>query len=134
MRELKDGQHSRDRTAGCKLPASAESFVRFPQPLPNTPGGPAALKFDPGTVTASANSTFSVNIVLTGGRDVYSVPIQITYDPAHLQLVNIASGDLLSRDNQPIAQAPKQRGRKSPGRDHKKKHDHHQAQKNNPHA
>jgi general secretion pathway protein D len=31
------------------------------------------------------------------------VPIQITYDPKHLQLVNIASGDLLSRDNQPIA-------------------------------
>jgi general secretion pathway protein D len=65
--------------------------------------GAAALRFDPPTVTTSTNGTFSVNVVLTGGRDVYSVPIQITYDPKHLQLVNIASGDLLSRDNQPIA-------------------------------
>lgn len=68
-------------------------------------GGPAALKFDPPIVTTSANGTFSVNVVLTGGRDVYSVPIQITYDPQHLQLVNITSGELLSRDNQPIALA-----------------------------
>lgn len=67
--------------------------------------GPAALKFDPATVTTSANGTFSVNVVLSGGHDVYSVPIQITYDPKHLQLVNITSGELLSRDNQPIALA-----------------------------
>ena len=70
---------------------------------PGTTTGPAVLKFDPPMVTTSANGTFSVNVVLTGGRDVYSVPIQISYDPKHLQVVNIASGDLLSRDNQPIA-------------------------------
>jgi general secretion pathway protein D len=56
-------------------------------------------------VTTSANGTFSVNVVLSGGRDIYSVPIQITYDPKHVQLVNITSGELLSRDNQPIALA-----------------------------
>ena len=71
----------------------------------NAPAGPAALKFDPPTLTTSANGTFSVNVVLTGGRDVYAVPIQISYDPKHLQLVNITSGELLSRDNQPIALA-----------------------------
>ena len=65
--------------------------------------GPVSLRFDPPAVTTPANGTFSVNVVLTGGKDIYSVPIQLSYDPQHLQLLNIASGDLLSRDNQPVA-------------------------------
>ena len=89
-------------TAGANV-ASTSAPAATAASTPSTPSGPAALRFDPPTVTTSTNGTFSVNVVLTGGRDVYSVPIQITYDPAHLQLVNIASGDLLSRDNQPIA-------------------------------
>ena len=38
-----------------------------------------------------------------GARDLYSAPLQITYDPNTLQLVNISNGDLLSRDGQPVA-------------------------------
>jgi general secretion pathway protein D len=41
-------------------------------------------------------------VVLTGGRDVASVPLQIQYDPAKLSLVNVTSGDLLGRDNQAV--------------------------------
>ena len=89
-------------SAGAAM-ASASAPGATAASTPGTPTGPAVLKFDPPTVTTTANGTFSVNVVLTGGRDVYSVPIQISYDPQHLQLMNIASGDLLSRDNQPIA-------------------------------
>jgi general secretion pathway protein D len=41
--------------------------------------------------------------VLNSARDVASVPVQITYDPAKLALVNVAAGDLLNRDGQAVA-------------------------------
>jgi general secretion pathway protein D len=46
---------------------------------------------------------FAVPIVLTGGRDIASVPMQVQYDPEKLSLVNVSSGDLLGRDNQAVA-------------------------------
>jgi len=42
-------------------------------------------------------------VVLTGGKDISSVPLQVQYDPALLSLVNVSSGDLLGRDNQAVA-------------------------------
>jgi general secretion pathway protein D len=46
---------------------------------------------------------FAVNIVLAGAQDVFSVPVQISYDPQLLQFVNVSNGDFLSRDNQTVA-------------------------------
>jgi general secretion pathway protein D len=51
----------------------------------------------------AAGSTFQLPVVLTGGKDIASVPLQIQYDPAQLSLVNVTSGDLLSRDGQAAA-------------------------------
>jgi general secretion pathway protein D len=34
---------------------------------------------------------------------LYSVPIQVTYDPKMLQLLNVSNGPFLSRDGQPVA-------------------------------
>jgi general secretion pathway protein D len=36
-------------------------------------------------------------------RDLYSVPIQLQFNPSVLQLVNVDAGDLLSRDGQAVA-------------------------------
>ena len=69
-----------------------------PQPLSGTgftltpPAGPLA-----------AGATFQVPVVLSGATDIASVPIQLQYDPAKLTLVNVAAGDLLSRDGQAVA-------------------------------
>src|SRR6202008_4697785 len=41
--------------------------------------------------------------VLTGGKDIASVPLQIRYDPAKLSLLDVTNGDLLGRDNQAVA-------------------------------
>ena len=41
--------------------------------------------------------------MLNSASDVASVPVQITYDPAKLALVNVAAGDLLNRDGQAVA-------------------------------
>lgn len=67
------------------------------------PAGPATVFFDPSSTSQSVGSTFNVNIVVRGARDLYSAPMQISYDPNTLQLVNISNGDFLSRDGQPVA-------------------------------
>ncbi len=34
---------------------------------------------------------------------MYSVPLQVSYDPKVLQVVNVSNGGLLSQDGQPVA-------------------------------
>ncbi len=58
----------------------------------NAPAGPVAV-----------GATFQVPVVLMGGTDVASVPLQLQYDPAKLSLVNVDNGDLLSHDGQAVA-------------------------------
>ena len=51
----------------------------------------------------AVGATFKVPVVLSGGRDVAAVPLQIQYDPAKLSMVNVEQGDLLSRGGQSVA-------------------------------
>jgi general secretion pathway protein D len=44
-----------------------------------------------------------VPVLLTGGADVASVPVQVQYDPAKLSLVTVENGDFLGRDAQAVA-------------------------------
>jgi general secretion pathway protein D len=59
--------------------------------------------FSPPGSPVAVGGTFQVPVVLTGAKDVASVPLQIQYDPAKLSLVNVTPGDLLGRDNQAVA-------------------------------
>jgi general secretion pathway protein D len=59
--------------------------------------------FDPATVTATKGGTFVVNLMISGAQNVYSVPVQLNYDPAKLQLVNVSNGGFLSQDGQAVA-------------------------------
>jgi general secretion pathway protein D len=72
------------------------------QSTPPSPSGGAQLLFDPPVVTQAAGSTFTVNIVIAGGQNVFAVPVQIQFDPARLQLVNVSNGSFLSRDGQVV--------------------------------
>ena len=67
------------------------------------PSGAASFVFDPANITQPAGSTFAVNVMLTGAQNVYSVPIQVSYDPKVLQVVNVSNGGLLSQDGQAVA-------------------------------
>lgn len=67
------------------------------------PGGPAAFSFDPANVSQAKGSTFAVNVVLSGAQNAYSVPLQISYDPKMLQVVNVSNGGFLSQDGQAVA-------------------------------
>jgi general secretion pathway protein D len=65
--------------------------------------GAASFIFDPANITQPAGSTFAVNVLLTGAQNVYSVPLQVSYDPKVLQVVNVSNGGLLSQDGQAVA-------------------------------
>jgi len=66
-------------------------------------GGPPSFLFDPPTITATKGGTFVVNLLISGASNVYSVPVQMNYDPAKLQLVNVSNGGFLSQDGQAVA-------------------------------
>jgi len=83
-----------------------------PAPAPSTqpqgtaavsPAGPATFSFDPATITQAKGSTFAVNVLLTGAQNAFSVPLQISYDPKMLQVVNVSNGGFLSHDGQAVA-------------------------------
>jgi general secretion pathway protein D len=65
--------------------------------------GSANFLFDPGQITAQKGNTFVVNLLISGAQNVYSVPVQLNYDPAKLQLVNVSNGGFLSQDGQAVA-------------------------------
>jgi len=76
-----------------------------PKPVAQTQPAAAAgtFQFDPPTLTPTKGSTFTVNVMLSGGQNVYSVPVQISYDPNQLQVVNVSNGSFLSQDGQAVA-------------------------------
>ena len=69
----------------------------------NTPSGNPTFLFDPPTVQATKGNTFMVNLLITGAQNVYSVPVQVNYNPQILQLVNVSNGGFLSQDGQAVA-------------------------------
>jgi general secretion pathway protein D len=90
--------------AGQVRPATPGAVTPAPTPTPATaPGAGASFLFDPGTITAAKGSTFTVNILVSGAQNVYSVPLQLNYDPSKLQLMNVSNGGFLSQDGQTVA-------------------------------
>jgi general secretion pathway protein D len=69
----------------------------------SAPSGAANFLFDPPTIQATKGNTFLVNLLLSGAQNVYSVPVQLNYDPKMLQLVNVSNGGFLSQDGQAVA-------------------------------
>jgi general secretion pathway protein D len=69
----------------------------------NQAGGMGGFLFDPPTLTQAKGSTFTVNVLVSGGQNVYSVPVQLSYDPNQLQVVNVSNGGFLSQDGQAVA-------------------------------
>ena len=67
------------------------------------PQGAASFMFDPATITQPKGATFTMNIMVSGVQNVLSVPLQMSYDPAKLELVNVSNGGFLSQDGQAVA-------------------------------
>ncbi len=73
------------------------------QSAASAPAGSAIVSFDPPSLNQAVGSTFTVNINMAGGQNVYSVPLQILYNPKVLQLLNVSNGPLLEQDGQAVA-------------------------------
>jgi general secretion pathway protein D len=91
-------------------PATQPSSPSTPAPAtppPATPnsaaGGAPSFLFDPSTIQATKGNTFVVNLLISGAQNVYSVPVQLNYDPKMLQMINVSNGGFLSQDGQAVA-------------------------------
>jgi len=86
-------------------PAAPQAAPVAPQQVPPVapPPGSASFSFDPAAIAQPAGSTFAVNVQLAGAQNAYSVPLQVTYDPKVLQVVNVSNGNFLSQDGQAVA-------------------------------
>jgi general secretion pathway protein D len=84
-----------------------------PPPTPNAtsppaqPGGPpGGMRFSlvpSGGSSVATGATFQVPVVVTGAKDIASVPLQVQYDASKLALVNVGDGDFLQSDGQAVA-------------------------------
>jgi general secretion pathway protein D len=106
--ELHHVNHAAPAAAVPSTPAPASQAPTMPPPTNQNPNqaaipGQANFLFDPGQITAAKGNTFVVNLLISGAQNVYSVPVQMNYDPAKLQLVNVSNGGFLSQDGQAVA-------------------------------
>jgi general secretion pathway protein D len=61
------------------------------------------LSLDPPMVNQATGGTFALNVILNGGQNVFSVPVQIHYDPNVLRFVNVSNAGALSKDGAAVA-------------------------------
>src|SRR5580693_8276413 len=88
------GQPAPNPMAQAQLPPN-QAFQRT---APTASGG--TFLFDPPVLNQAKGSTFTVNVMLSGGQNVYSVPVQLNYDPNQVQVINVSNGGFLSQDGQ----------------------------------
>ncbi len=98
-------------------PPQVQTVPTAPAPAPvvptQTPAGAAApgapvampisLMLNAPPANQAVGGTFQTTVMLTGGRNVYSVAMQAQYDPKVLELVNVDSGEFLARDQKPVS-------------------------------
>jgi len=84
-------------------PAPANPPTGQPPASQAPPSGLTSFGFDPPAIAQPKGATFAVNVVLTGAQNAYSVPLQVSYDPKVLQVVNVSNGTFLSQDGQAVA-------------------------------
>ena len=54
-------------------------------------------------VNQPTGGTFALNVILNGGKNVFSVPVQIHYDPNVMRFVNVSNAGALSKDGAAVA-------------------------------
>lgn len=71
-------------------------------PQANLSTGNGIMSFEPATISQQVGSTFMVNLSLGGASNVFSVPVEVSYDHNVLQLLNVSDGGTLGKDGQPV--------------------------------
>jgi general secretion pathway protein D len=93
--------HQLDQQAEPIAPPAAGQSAAQPSGAPA--GAPISFSVVPSNSNQAIGSTFQVAVMLGNAHDIFSVPLQMKFNPAVLQLVNVDSGDFLSRDGQLVS-------------------------------
>jgi general secretion pathway protein D len=96
-------QAQRPTTPPDQTPPAPGAQPATPATATPATGPPVSLSVTPANSTQAVGSTFQVSVMLGNGRDVYSVPLQMQFDPKVLNLVNVDAGDFLGHDGQAVA-------------------------------
>ncbi|MEO6909627.1 MAG: cohesin domain-containing protein [Edaphobacter sp.] len=86
-----------------QMKQQAEPPTRPTTPAAGAAGPPVSFSVVPSAAAPAVGSTFQVSVMLDNGRDIYSVPLQMQFNPKVLELVNVDAGSFLSRDGQAVA-------------------------------
>jgi len=70
---------------------------------PTSAQPPVTLTVVPQVVNQTVGATFQVAVLANNANDLFSVPLQLKFDPRVLSLVDVDSGVLLSQDGQAVA-------------------------------
>ena len=95
----------RDATRPTSPAETAAASLAAP-PRAVTPASAASqvsLSMAPPVTPQAVGSTFQVPVMLAGGHDIYSVPLQVKFDASLLDLVNVDAGEFLGKDGQTVA-------------------------------
>jgi general secretion pathway protein D len=96
-------QPARPGVTGAAFTAPGALPTAMPQPDATSGGfaAPVTLSLTPSGLAAKVGESVQVSVGLQNGQDIYSVPMQLQYNPRVLQLVNVDAGDLLQKDGKP---------------------------------
>jgi general secretion pathway protein D len=84
---------------GGRTTAAAGGAPPPAEPSPQTPPPPAMITFSPPTILAKAGTVFEVQVIISQGSRVGSVPFHVVYDPKILQFLPPGTeGDFLKKD------------------------------------
>ncbi|HEY9137791.1 MAG TPA: cohesin domain-containing protein, partial [Terriglobus sp.] len=107
------GQIGNENTPSAQAAAEAARTAMAQGTQPPTPGSaqsaaqpaaqPVSFSIAPPQSVQAVGSTFQMAVTASGARDLYSVPLQVQFNPAVLSLVNVDSGEFLGRDGQSVA-------------------------------
>ncbi|MEK7214268.1 MAG: type II and III secretion system protein, partial [Chloroflexota bacterium] len=75
-------------------------------PPPETAPEPAAapqLRFDPARVVVGVGKATSINLMVEGVQDLFSLPLVLSFDPKVVELTEVHHGGFLAAGGQPVA-------------------------------
>jgi general secretion pathway protein D len=74
-------------------------------------GTPTSFKVISPSAIQKLGSTFQISIVASHATDLFSVPMQLTFDPKVVSVVSVDAGELLSRDGEPTTLTQRDNGK-----------------------
>ena len=93
-----------EAAAPAEAPAVPPPAAPAPRPSPPPPaeGRPVTVLFSPPEAAMKVGERGGLGIVVVGARDLQSVEVVLAFDPALVEVVEVAPGSLLTLDGQPV--------------------------------